>query len=261
MALTNEQRRHVADVLREAELNRIPVEPISGTYPTMDIEDAYAIQTINIERRLLAGATIVGRKVGLTGAKMQDMHGLNQYDYGVLLDDMVEQVGGSVDISRFCTPRVEIEIAFLLAQPLVGPGVTAADVRAATQAVAPAIELIDSRIVDWRISLVDTIADNASSCGLALGPWSPLGDLSLPDVRAELIIDGEVVCDGTGADVMGDPAESVAWLANTCATYGLHLEAGQIVLTGSCTRAVDVRPGSQVEGLFTDLGSVTLNFE
>jgi 2-keto-4-pentenoate hydratase len=142
----------------------------------------------------------------------------------------------------------------------VGPGVTAADVRAATRAVAPAIEIIDSRIADWRISLVDTIADNASSCGVALGPWQPLGELELPDVRADLVVDGAVICGGTGADVMGDPAESVAWLANTCASFGIHLEAGQIVLTGSCTGAFDVRAGSRVEGHFTDLGAVTLNF-
>lgn len=261
MSLSQEQRQQVADALRDAELNRAPIQPLAATYPSLDVDDAYSIQTLNIERRLSAGARVVGRKVGLTGAKMQDLHGLDQYDFGVLLDSMVESNGGTVDVSRFCMPRVEIEIAFLLSEPLVGSGITGADVLAVTEAVAPSIEIIDSRIADWRITLEDTIADNASSCAIVLGPWVPLGDLQLAEVTAELFLDGVVVSEGAGANVMGHPAESVAWLANTFASFGAHLNAGDVVLPGSCTRAFDVTSGSRVEGVFSELGSVTINFD
>ena len=260
MSLSEEQRQEIADALREAEQSRTPIQPLAAAYPGLDVDDAYSIQTLNIERRLAAGARVVGRKVGLTGAKMQDLHGLDQYDFGVLLDTMVESDGGTVDVSRFCMPRVEVEIAFLLSEPLVGPGITGADVLAATKAVAPSIEIIDSRIADWRITLEDTIADNASSCAIVLGPWIPLGNLRLAEVTAELLLDGEVVCGGAGANVMGHPAESVAWLANTFASFGAHLNAGDVVLPGSCTRAFDVKAGSRVEGQFSELGSVTINF-
>ena len=260
MSLSEQQRQDIADSLRDAEQGCSPIQPLAGAYPGLDVEDAYSIQTLNIERRLSAGSRIVGRKVGLTGAKMQDLHGLDQYDFGVLLDTMVESNGGTVDVSRFCMPRVEIEIAFLLSESLVGPGITTADVLAATQAVAASIEIIDSRIADWRITLVDTIADNASSCAMVLGPWVPLGDLQLAEVTAELLLDGEVVCGGTGASVMGHPAASVAWLANTVGSFGAHLAAGDVVLPGSCTRAFDVKAGSRVEGRFTELGTVSVNF-
>ena len=260
MSLSNEQRQDAADALDHAEQNRAPIDPLSATYPGLDIDDAYRIQTINIDRLKARGATVVGYKVGLTAKAMQELLDIDQHDYGVILDVLVEPDGGSVDISRYCSPLVEIEIAFLLAEPLVGPGLTADDVLAATCAVAPSIELIDSRIADWRITLEDTIADNASSAGIVLGPWVPLGDHQLADVSAELVLDGEVVTIGTGADVLGHPAEAVAWLANTLASLGTHLEAGHVVLPGSCTRAIDVHAGSHIEGRFTGLGSVSLAF-
>lgn len=260
MQLTDEQQYAAAAALRDAEEQRIPIAPLSATYPGIDLDDAYRIQSANIERRLADGARLVGRKVGLTSASMQEMMGIDDHDYGVILDTMVGSDGGALEVDGFCTPRVEVEIAFLLAKPLVGPGVTVEDVLAATQAVAPSIEIIDSRIADWRITFEDTVADNASSGAMVVGAWLPVGQLDLAAVVVELVLDGDVVGTGTGASVLGHPAKSVAWLANTLAPLGAGLEAGQIVLPGSCTRAFDVRAGSQVEGRFSGLGSVSISF-
>jgi len=260
MHLTDEQRSEAAAALRDAEEQRTPIGPLSASYPGIDLDDAYRIQSDNIERRLADGARLVGRKVGLTSASMQEMMGIDDHDYGVILDTMVGSDGGTLEAGRFCAPRVEVEIAFLLARPLVGPGVTVEDVLAATTAVAPSIEIIDSRIADWRITFEDTVADNASSGAMVVGAWLPVGDLDLAAVGVELVLDGDVVGVGIGASVLGHPAKSVAWLANTLAPLGSSLEAGQVVLPGSCTRAFDVLPGSHVEGRFAGLGSVSVSF-
>jgi 2-oxo-3-hexenedioate decarboxylase/2-keto-4-pentenoate hydratase len=261
MSLGDADRRRAAERLRAAERTRIPIAPLSTGLRGLEPADAYAIQLANVRARLEAGAVVRGHKVGLTSKAMQEMLGVTEPDYGHLLDDMLFSDGATVPVARFLQPRVEIEIAFRLARPLEGPGITAADALAATDAVAPAIEIIDSRIADWKIALTDTIADNGSSGAVVVGPWVPLADVPpLPDVAAELVLNGAVVASGRGGDVLGDPARAVAWLANTLAAFAVPLPAGHIVMPGSCTRAIPVRAGDRTEARFAGLGSVAVTF-
>ena len=203
-----------------------------------------------------------GHKVGLTAKAMQQMLGVGEPDYGHLLSDMFFDNGGTVDVQTLLQPRVEVEIAFRLRSPLAGLNVTADDVLAATAAVAPSIEIIDSRIADWKITLADTIADNASSAGVVLGPWSQLADVSpLDAIVADLIKNDLVVASGKGADVLGHPAAAVAWLANKLATLGITLDADHVVMPGSCTKAIDIESGDTIRAEFSDLGAASVVFE
>jgi 2-keto-4-pentenoate hydratase len=166
-----------------------------------------------------------------------------------------------VDASRYCHPRVEVEVGFVLGAALPGESCTEEDVLDATEAVAPAIELIDSRIRDWRIGLVDTIADNASSAGFVLGAQRVKpGDIDLLGIDATLTRNGEVVAEGRSDAVLGNPVTAVAWLARKVASFGVRLEAGHVILPGSCTRAIDVRPGDDFVADFVGLGTVHLSF-
>jgi 2-keto-4-pentenoate hydratase len=248
-----------AALLAAAERDRVPVPPLTGRWPDLTIDDGYAIQRHNVARRVAAGARVVGHKVGLTSAAMQEMLGVGEPDFGHLLDDMV--VAGEAEAAAYLAPRAEIEIAFVLRSALTGPGVTAADVLAATDHVRAAIEIIDSRIADWRIALVDTVADNASSAGVVLGERrvAPAG-LDLAAVEGRLRLGGTLVERGPGAAVLGHPAVAVAWLANTLGVRGVALEAGHVVLPGACTRAVPVAPGDVVVGDFDGLGAVEVRF-
>lgn len=247
--------------LAEAARARVPTAPLTAEFGDLDVETAYAIQLANVEARLAAGATVRGHKVGLTSAAMQEMLGVGEPDYGHLLDDMFYDDGAVVPAARFLQPRVEIEIAFWLGSRLRGPGVTPEDVVAATESVAPAIEIIDSRIADWKITLADTIADNASSAGVVLGPWSDLrSGLDLAAVTGKLVVNGSVRAEGSGRDVLGHPASAVAWLVNKLADLGREVRAGHVVMPGSCTKAVDVGAGDHVDALFEGLGSVGVTF-
>lgn len=256
-------RADAAGRLRAAERDRAPIEPLTDTYPDIDVVDAYEIQLANIRRRLAAGARVYGHKVGLSSPVMQRMMGVDEPDYGHLLDDMVLSQDEPIEAGRYCYPRVEVEIGYVLGASLPGEGCTEEDVLGATEYVVPSIELIDSRITDWRIRLADTIADNASSAGVILGDArvSPKG-MDLADIEA-------VLHDGTGAEVtrgntsavLGNPTTAVAWLARKVASFGVKLEAGHVVLPGSCTRAVDVRPGDVFRAEFAGLGSVSARFE
>jgi 2-keto-4-pentenoate hydratase len=235
--LTDDQRREVAAVLAAAERDRAPVPPLVETYPAMDVVDSYEVQLLNIRDRLAAGSTVRGHKVGLSSKAMQQMMGVDEPDYGHLLSDMEVPHGGSVPAWRYCYPRVEMEVGFILGDGLPGEGCTEDDVLAATEAVASAIELIDSRIVDWRIGLVDTIADNASSAGFVLGPERVKpADLDLTTIEARLMRNGEQVAEGRSDAVLGNPVTAVAWLARKVASFGVRLEAGHVVLPGSVLR-------------------------
>ncbi|MFI1709134.1 2-keto-4-pentenoate hydratase [Streptomyces griseoruber] len=254
-------RAEAARLLREAERRTTPIEPLSTTLPGLDLADAYAVQQDNITRRLATGATVIGHKVGLTSAAMQQLLGVHEPDFGHLLDDMVQRDGGTIRATRYCAPRVEPEIWFRLARPLRGPGVTTSGVLAATEAVAPALEIVDSRIRDWRITLVDTVADNASSTGLVCGSWTPMEyapDLSA--VTVDLHVNGDYVASGSGKEVLGHPATAVAWLANTLAAFGTGLDPGHVVLPGAMTTAPFVGAGQKVEARFGALGSVSVSF-
>ncbi len=260
--LSADEYRAAAAALRAAEKTGVGGPPLSASYPGLTINDAYAIQMININDRVGAGAVIVGHKVGLTAKAMQELLGVDEPDFGHLLDDMVHASGAALPVDGFLQPRVEPEIAFRLGRPLRGPDVTVADVMAATDEVCASLEIVDSRIADWKITLVDTIADNASSAGMVLGSdWVPIADATnLPDIAVELFVNGELVDSGLGSAVLGHPAEAVAWLANTLAPLGVGLEAGQIILPGSCTSAPFIEPGDSVEARFSGLGTVSIDF-
>jgi 2-keto-4-pentenoate hydratase len=260
--LSDAVRRAAADALRDAELDRAPIPPLRETYPDIDVVDAYEIQLINIRRRLEGGATVHGHKVGLSSKAMQEMMGVDEPDYGHLLSDMALSMSDApVRAGVYCYPRVEMEVAFILGDTLPGEGCTENDVLAATEAVAPAIELIDSRILDWDIQIADTIADNASSAGFVLGAERVApGDLDLLGIEARLVKNGEQVAEGRSDAVLGNPVTVVAWLAQKVASFGVALEAGHVILPGSVHRAVDVAPGDQFEAVFDGLGTVSLSF-
>jgi 2-keto-4-pentenoate hydratase len=241
----------VADALRRAEDSGEPIAPISATHPELTAADAYAIQALNLR------TDVIGHKIGLTSRPMQEMLGVDQPDYGVLYGDRVHGSGVQLDVAGLIAPRIEPELAFILREDLAGPGVTARDVLAATESVVPALEVIDSRIRDWKITLVDTIADNASCHCAVLGTESrAAGDVDLPRAAVAMSVNGEVVHEGVGAAVLGDPAEAVAWLANALAGHGVSLRAGHVVLSGSITAAVPIAPGDHVVADFGPLGRV-----
>ncbi|MFF2518646.1 2-keto-4-pentenoate hydratase [Streptomyces sp. NPDC058086] len=261
MTLTAHQRAEAGRLLREAAHHVTPIDPLSTLLPGLGLADAYAVQQDNIARRLADGASVVGHKVGLTAAAMQRLLGVDEPDFGHLLDDMVHRDGGTVSAAGFCRPRIEPEIGFRLARTLRGPGITVEDVLAATDAVAPALEIVDSRIRDWKITLVDTVADNASSAGLVFGAWTPLTDApDLSAVLVDLVVDGERVASGSGKEVLGHPAAAVAWLANTLAAFGTALEPGHVVLPGAMTTAPFVSAGQKIEARFSALGPVSVTF-
>lgn len=260
--LDPETRRAAANALADAERDRVPIAPLRETWLGLDLADAYAIQLTGVAARLAAGRVVRGHKVGLTAAAMREALGIDEPDYGHLLDDMFVPDGGSVPAGRYLAPRVEVEVAFVLRAPLRGPGVTVADVLEATDHLLPSIEIIDSRIADWRIGLADTVADNASSAGVVLGSTrTPVDAVDTAGIGAVLTV-GDLTETGHSSAVLGDPAAAVAWLANTLAALdgAAGLEAGHVVLPGSCTRAMPVTPGTSVRGDFDVLGSVSVTF-
>ncbi|MFD4259203.1 2-keto-4-pentenoate hydratase [Streptomyces sp. NPDC058534] len=258
--LTDPQRQHAAEILRSAEHRRTPVAPLTEAFPEIDTVDAYEIQLINIRRRVDTGAEVYGHKVGLSSSVMQRMMGVNEPDYGHLLDDMELSPDRPVPVAHYCYPRIEVEVGFVLGDDLPGENCTPADVLAATERVVPALELIDSRIRDWRITIADTIADNASSAGYVIGEGRAPRELDLKAIDARLTGGGELLAEGRSDAVLGDPAVSVAWLARTVARFGVPLRKGHVVLPGSCTRAVDVTAGQTFTAEFTGLGPVSLSF-
>jgi 2-keto-4-pentenoate hydratase len=260
--LSVEVRDELAADLAQAERSRVPMKPLTDRYADIDVVDAYEIQLINIRQRVAEGARVIGHKVGLSSKAMQDMMGVDEPDYGHLLDEMEVFENVPVKSSNFLYPRVEVEVGFILADDLPGAGCTEEDVLAATAAFAPAIELIDTRITNWQIKLCDTIADNASSAGWVLGEArvSPK-DIDICNIDAVLTNHGEVVAEGRSDAVLGNPVTAVAWLARKVESFGVRLKAGDIVLPGSCTRAIDAPPGSDFVADFAGLGSVRLSFE
>jgi 2-keto-4-pentenoate hydratase len=260
--LSSAIRAELAAGLADAERTRVPITPLTAAHPDIDVVDAYEIQLINIRARLDDGARVIGHKVGLSSEAMQKMMGVDEPDYGHLLADMEVFEDVPVNTAKYLFPRVEVEVGFILAEDLPGAGCTEDDVLAATAAFAPSIELIDTRIRDWKIALCDTIADNASSAGWVLGPQrvSPK-DIDITGIDAVLTRNGEVVAEGRSDAVLGNPVTAVAWLARKVDSFGVRLKAGDIVLPGSCTRAIDARPGDEFVADFAGLGSVRLSFE
>lgn len=256
-----EFHQELADRLWGAERGGAPIPPLSEEFPLLTVDDAYAIQTINVEKKLAEGRLLRGRKVGLTAKAMQQLVGVNEPDFGILLDDMFVEDGEEIPTDSLLQPRVEAEIAFLLGEDLAGPGVTTSNVLAAVKGVLPAIEIVDSRIADWKVALVDTVADNASSGRLVVGGCiKPVDFLDLRLMGIVLSRNGQVVETGAGAAALGNPARCVAWLANKLAKFDTKLRSGDIVLPGALHRMVVAQPGDTFRAEFEHLGAVTVRF-
>ena len=253
-------RVQVATRLLEAYRTGTAVAPPSAAYD-MTVEDAYAIQRWQVEELVRSGRTIKGHKVGLTSAAMQRMLGVDEPDFGHLLDDFFHLEHAPIPLDHFVQPRVEPEVAFVLAHPLRGPGVTVPEAVAAVDFVLPALEIVDSRIRDWKIALPDTIADNASSGAVVLGSTpAPLAQVDLRLAGCVMTRNGSVVGTGAGGAVLGSPLTSLVWLANTVGARGVTLEAGHVILPGAVCAMVPVDAGDTVTATFAGLGSVTARF-
>ena len=233
--------------LDEAWENREPIAPLSESEGLEDVDRAYEIQTLWSEMRIGRGERIIGRKIGLTSFAMQEQLGVSEPDYGSLWDSRYFPAqGGRTEMpaESFLQPFLEGELAFLIGRPLAGPNVTLQEALAATDALAVAVEVVDSRIEDWNIKLPDTIADNASYGAFTTGPWSSsLREVDLRTVGMLINQSGSRVAEGMGSASLGHPAEAVAWLANKLSSFGTTLEPGDIVLSGSLGNAVPVHRG------------------
>ena len=259
--MQNAERARIARELAAAREQRRPVAPLTSRYPELTLFDAYAIQLADVAERVAAGGVVAGHKVGLTSAAMQAQLGVDQPDYGHLFQDMFYEDRQAIPVDVFVQPKVEPEIAFVLGTALQGPGLTTADVASAVTAVVPALEIIDSRIADWKIGLLDTIADNASSAGVVLGATSRrLAGIDLRLAGCNLWRNGELVATGASGAVLGSPLKALTWVANTLGERGTALSAGHVVLPGSCTAALAVTGGTTVTATFAGLGSVTARF-
>lgn len=247
-----------AERILGAYATRTPIDPVITVFPDADVTDAYRIQQEQVRQWVKAGEAIKGHKVGLASLAMQRQMGVHQPDYGHLLTSMFHLEHMPLDATGFLQPRIEPEIAFVLGRELSGPGVTVADAMRAVEFVVPALEIVDSRIRDWKISIVDTIADNASSGGVVLGSKpTKLDALDLRTAGCTFHVNGEMVSTGAGGAVLGSPINALVWLANTVGPLGITLQPGHVVLPGSMTRAESVRPGDTVVSDMGALGSVT----
>lgn len=249
MKSTTIQALQIARRLDAAWDSTVPIDPLTASGAVATAEEAYAVQTAWTELRLAQGDAIAGRKIGLTSLAMQEQMGVTEPDYGSLWTSrQYTSVAGAVEIpmTPFIQAKLEGELAFLIGASLPPGEITAADALAATAAIAPCVEVVDSRIRDWQIQLPDTIADNASYGAFAVGAWSEaLRDSDLRNVEMTLELGGEAVASGRGAAALGNPATCVAWLANKLRTFGVELQPGEIVLSGSLARAIDIACGDE----------------
>jgi 2-oxo-hept-3-ene-1,7-dioate hydratase len=258
--LSQSDRQKAADILMTAQRERKQAVQLSTTWPGITIEDAYAISTEVANRRITAGAKLIGHKVGLTSKAMQRSSQIDEPDYGYLLDDMMVADGAKVAHADYCRPRVEIELAFVLGRQLKGPGVGLPDVLRATEYVVPAIEIVDARLQDQR-KIFDTVADNGAAAGIVIGgrPVGPM-DVDLRWVGGIMYRNSEIEETGVAAGVLGHPALGVAWLANKLGQHGVALEPGHLVLAGSFTRVVHAQKGDTLHADFGSLGGIAVQF-
>ena len=237
------------------------VQPVTELNPDLSIDEAYHVQLFTINEELKKCSKITGKKIGLTSIAMQESLGVNEPDYGHLLNTMEIPESGVISFNNVLQPRVEAELAFILKKDLEGPNVSSFDVLNATEAIVPALEIVDSRIKDWKITLADTIADNASSGFYVLGKTvKRVTDLDLKQVGMNLYKNDELLNTGVGAAALGDPAKCVAWLANKLSRFGITLKAGEVVLSGALSAAMPAKPGDHFSAKFSGLGEVNVSF-
>src|ERR1044072_8933929 len=258
--LSDADRKTAADILMEAAKTRKQATQLSVTFPGITFEDAYAISTECAKRRMAAGGKLIGHKVGLTSKAMQASSQIDEPDYGYLFESMIVADGAKVPHENYCAPRAEIELAFVLGQPLQGPGVGLTDVLRATEYVVPSIEIVDPRMVNAR-KIFDTISDNGAAAGIVVSgrPVGPM-DVELRWVGGLMMRNSEIEETGAAAGVPGHPAMGVAWRANKLGTPGTPLEAGHLVLAGSFTRVVWAQKGDTIRADFGELGSISVQF-
>lgn len=251
----------LGDALLSAHASRQPIAPLTTDHPGLTLEEAYAVQEHQVDAWKRAGRTVVGYKVGLTSLAMQQQLGVDQPDFGRLLDDMVLDPSQPVSLERFISPKIEPEVSFVLKSDLRGPGLTLDEVRDAVDYAVTSLEIIDSRIADWRITLPDTIADNASSGALVLGSEHVrIDSQDLAAMAVTLSVNGNAVGSGTGAAVLGHPLNGLLWVANTLGALGQTLEAGSVVMSGSVTAAVPIVTGDTVTATFSGLETLEVRF-
>ncbi len=261
VSLGKETRAELRERLWSAEQSGTPCVALSETDPSITIEDAYAIQGENLARKITGGARLVGHKIGLTSLAVQEWLGVAEPDFGGLLDTMAVPNGAMAPTAQLLQPRVEGELAFVLKRDLVGPGLVQHEVMAAIDYVLPAIEIIDSRIRDWKLAIQDTVADNASAGLFVVGsrPTS-LAAIDTRTIGLALRKNGRIVSTGAGAACMGDPIAALLWLANKLGGLGTKLEAGQIILSGALGPVSDVVAGDRVEARIGRMGRVSVGF-
>ena len=260
--MDKEKIKHYGDTLFECMKNKTTIDPITDQESDITIEDAYHISLQMLQRRLDDGEKIIGKKIGVTSKAVQNMLNVHQPDFGYLTDRMVYDNGTEMPISEeLIQPKAEGEIAFILKHDLEGPGVTNADVIRATECVMPCFEIVDSRIKDWKIKIQDTVSDNAS-CGLFV-----LGDRAVSPDKVDLVTcgmvhekNGEVIATGAGAAALGSPVNCVAWLANTLGEFGIKLEAGEVILSGSLVPLHAIVPGDSMHLSVGGIGTAYVRF-
>ena len=259
--MDQQQITQLGDELYQALSERKTIEPLTSRGFDITIEDAYHIQQRMIARRVEKGERVIGKKIGVTSKAVMNMLGVHQPDFGYLLDGMVYNEGESIEMDDLIQPKAEGEIAFLLKKDLMGPGVTAADVIAATEGVMACFEIVDSRIQDWKIKIQDTVADNASCGVFVLGDQLvDITDLDLSLCGMVLEKNGEIVVTGAGAATMGHPVNAMVWLANTLGKLGIALKAGDIVLSGAMGAMVPVQKGDNLRMSIGGIGGCSVRF-
>jgi len=248
-----------ARALYDARRTRVPIPPFTDADPALGMADGYAIQRELIDLLLADGDRIVGHKVGLTSKPMQQMVGVDSPDYGPVLASTIYRDGDTIPVSRFIAPKVEAEIVFVIGERLMGPGVTVTQAHAAIAGAVAAMEIVDSRIADWRIKLADTVADLASNGAMATSSRVvPITDFDSRLVGMTLTRNGELVDTGAGAAALGDPVAVVAWLADVLGKDGVALEPGHLIMTGALHAAVPMTPGDVFRAEFDRLGPLTV---
>ena len=248
-----------ARALYDARRTRVPIPPFTDADPTLGMAEGYAIQRELIDLLLADGDRIIGYKVGLTSKPMQQIVGVDSPDYGPVLASTVYRDGDTIPVSRFIAPKVEAEIVFVIGERLVGPGVTVTQAHAAIAGAVAAMEIVDSRIADWRIKLADTVADLASNGAMATSSRVvPITDFDSRLVGMTLTRGGELVDTGAGGAALGDPVAVVAWLANVLGGDGVALEPGHLIMTGALHAAVPMTPGDVFRAEFDRLGPITV---
>ncbi len=265
--LTEVEVADAANRLYQAEKQRVQIKALSMSFD-MNMDDAYAVQKAWVDRKLADGEKVIGYKIGLTSKSMQLAMNIDTPDYGVLTDAMRFEPGANLRAADFLDPRIEAEFAFVLKDRLFGGAVTVEDVMAATDYIQPALELISarSRRVDpdtgYTRNVFDTIADNAANAGIIPGAAKVApNDIDLKWAGALLSLNGEIEDTGLGGAVMGHPAQGIRWVCKRFSPHGIGLEPGQIVLSGSFTRPIAVKPGDRVTADYGDLGTIDIQFD